>query len=43
MGRRAAAALAALGRALNEDGLTVRGASGQWRLNASATELCQGA
>jgi hypothetical protein len=33
---------AALGHALREDGLTVRGAAGQWRLNAAATELPQG-
>ena len=33
---------AALETQLNDDGLTVRGASGQWRLNAAATELRQG-
>ena len=33
---------AALEEQLNADGLTVRGASGQWRLNAAATELRQG-
>jgi uncharacterized protein with von Willebrand factor type A (vWA) domain len=33
---------AALEAQLNDDGLTVRGASGQWRLNAAATELRQG-
>ena len=33
---------AALENALKEDGLTVRGAAGQSRLNAAATELRQG-
>jgi hypothetical protein len=33
---------AALEEALNNEGLTVRGAAGQWRLNAAATELRQG-
>jgi len=33
---------AALEEQLNSDGLIVRGASGQWRLNAGATELRQG-
>ena len=31
-----------LEEALKRDGVTIRGASGQWRLNAAATELRQG-
>jgi hypothetical protein len=33
---------AALEETLTSEGITVRGASGQWRLNAAATELRQG-
>jgi P27 family predicted phage terminase small subunit len=33
---------AALKEALDSEGITVRGAAGQWRLNAAATELRQG-
>ena len=33
---------AALEERLSEEGVTVRGAAGQWRLNASVTELRQG-
>jgi P27 family predicted phage terminase small subunit len=33
---------AALEKALKEDGLTVRGAAGQWKLNSAAVEARQG-
>lgn len=33
---------AALEQALKDEGLTIRGAAGQWRLNAAATEARQG-